>query len=436
MVGEFGEVFLTDWGLAVRLGVGLVGPVGRNAGAGSLPCRDRRLHGARADRVKCRPDRYLDRRLPARWHALHAPDWENRPTRPGRPRSPSGWPRRATSHPSGRRRRAGTCLRSSRLSPTGAWPRIQTHGRHRRAPSSRSCRAIFRVQGNGGSPRRWSPRPSAAWPRQTTSYRDFGDLLSLLGRSRTLWPENPALDAVTDRALVAWTRAALGSGDLVLARVQAERVHDPAARAALVADVDDRGAPGRARATPAPLGVRGSRSAPRHPRGRRVHPRSLHGGRARPRRAGSPGRGRGARAGRGPPQLPARGPARGAGSDWPALAARTGRGQGVRAAPQAASRPDARRRARPAGAGPRHAGRRAGRPRQRDGRRHRVAGGAGDPRRARRPRPRGPDTAARAGLEPPVGGQDRGVGGEPRRGARPGASRRGGAGPAGDPSRR
>lgn len=70
------------------------------------------------------------------------------------------------------------------------------------------------------------------------SYRDFGDVLALLDRSRALWPANPGLDAVADRALVAWTRTALAAGDLALARTQADRVRDTEVREALLLDTE------------------------------------------------------------------------------------------------------------------------------------------------------------------------------------------------------
>ncbi|MDX2176668.1 MAG: serine/threonine-protein kinase [Candidatus Sumerlaeia bacterium] len=68
-------------------------------------------------------------------------------------------------------------------------------------------------------------------------YRDHGELLALLGNARTLWPENPDLQPLRDRALLRYANAALEHGDLMLARVQAERLSAGAERERLLAEL-------------------------------------------------------------------------------------------------------------------------------------------------------------------------------------------------------
>jgi tetratricopeptide (TPR) repeat protein/tRNA A-37 threonylcarbamoyl transferase component Bud32 len=71
-----------------------------------------------------------------------------------------------------------------------------------------------------------------------TSYQVAGDCLSLLEKAVSLWGGNPAVQQLRDRAHAAWAKLALDGGDLALARLQAEQVGDPEARRALIVDVD------------------------------------------------------------------------------------------------------------------------------------------------------------------------------------------------------
>lgn len=237
MVGEFGEVFLTDWGLAVRLAPATPdqvreapAPVACPAGTAAYMAPEQTEPNA--DRIGPWTDVYL---LGGTLYTLLTGQ---------------------TPHPSSSTTIAFGMAQEGYVPPLREAaagrevpPELAALAERCLAPNPEdrpaSARAFVQeLQGylSGAGRRRESETLIAEAERrlaeETTSYRDFGDLLSLLGRSRALWPENPALDPVTDRALGAWTRAALGSGDLVLARVQAERVHDPAARDALVADVE------------------------------------------------------------------------------------------------------------------------------------------------------------------------------------------------------
>jgi tetratricopeptide (TPR) repeat protein len=81
-----------------------------------------------------------------------------------------------------------------------------------------------------------------------SSYEELEECLSLLARSRALWPDDSRAAALRDEALSAYAEAGLGAGDLALARVQASRVAEEGARADLLRRVEAAEAAARAQA--------------------------------------------------------------------------------------------------------------------------------------------------------------------------------------------
>lgn len=69
-------------------------------------------------------------------------------------------------------------------------------------------------------------------------YRDLVRSLSQLDNSRALWPENPRIPALREVLLTAYARAALRNKDLKLAQVQAEQLAPGPERRALLEDIE------------------------------------------------------------------------------------------------------------------------------------------------------------------------------------------------------
>ena len=68
-------------------------------------------------------------------------------------------------------------------------------------------------------------------------YRVYGDCIALLNRALTLWPGNPDGAALQEQALTEFCRSATKHGDFVLAKVQAERKEDKAEQAVLLKEI-------------------------------------------------------------------------------------------------------------------------------------------------------------------------------------------------------
>jgi serine/threonine protein kinase len=69
------------------------------------------------------------------------------------------------------------------------------------------------------------------------TYREFAEQLALLNRALTLWPGNISAVATGARVHAAYARAAIAKRDLTLAQIQAEAVTDDAERASIVAEI-------------------------------------------------------------------------------------------------------------------------------------------------------------------------------------------------------
>jgi len=71
-------------------------------------------------------------------------------------------------------------------------------------------------------------------------YRALTDLSSQLSRARVLWPANPGYPPLREAVVLEFARAAISNGDLVLARVQAERLRHEGTRNALMVEINQR----------------------------------------------------------------------------------------------------------------------------------------------------------------------------------------------------
>lgn len=70
------------------------------------------------------------------------------------------------------------------------------------------------------------------------TYAEFVDALGRLGQAQRLWPGNPDALEQRERIVEGYTRLALSTGDLTLARAQGERIIDVNVRAEILSEVD------------------------------------------------------------------------------------------------------------------------------------------------------------------------------------------------------
>lgn len=69
-------------------------------------------------------------------------------------------------------------------------------------------------------------------------YRELGDCAAQVVRARLLWPDNPTAAPLRERVLTSFARAALANDDLMLAQIQAERKENETERRALLIEVE------------------------------------------------------------------------------------------------------------------------------------------------------------------------------------------------------
>jgi len=74
--------------------------------------------------------------------------------------------------------------------------------------------------------------------RAKSDYRELGDCAAQVVRARLMWPDNPEAAELRERVLTSFARAALANDDLMLAQVQAERKENESERRALLMDVE------------------------------------------------------------------------------------------------------------------------------------------------------------------------------------------------------
>jgi serine/threonine protein kinase len=80
-------------------------------------------------------------------------------------------------------------------------------------------------------------------------YRELGDCAAQAVRARLMWPDNPTAAELRERVLTEFARAALANDDLVLAQIQAERKENEGERRALLTEVEAANSRARRRET-------------------------------------------------------------------------------------------------------------------------------------------------------------------------------------------
>lgn len=93
-----------------------------------------------------------------------------------------------------------------------------------------------------GAGRRRESRALAAEVREglessRSSYDGMASLLDTLNRAKNLWPENPELPELFEKTLNLYARQALAAGDLNLAQFEAEQIREGAVRDGLLHDI-------------------------------------------------------------------------------------------------------------------------------------------------------------------------------------------------------
>jgi WD40 repeat protein/serine/threonine protein kinase len=226
MVGEFGEVFLMDWGLAVSLRQA-GGPVlsregfpKRRALSAASNCCGTPAYMApeqtleSTERLGLATDIYLLGAILFELASGQAPHWEDN---------------------------AQAAFHRAMLNEIGALPencpaelrdllkRALATDPAQRPAGAREFRDALEGYLNGSSRRRESRQLAEevvqAYAQELEpGYRELTERLAKLDRARALWPENPDLEYLRERLLEEFAEMALESGDLALADAQANRL--------------------------------------------------------------------------------------------------------------------------------------------------------------------------------------------------------------------
>lgn len=100
-------------------------------------------------------------------------------------------------------------------------------------------REFLSGQGRRHASRELTDAIEAALEGENLTYRDYAELLGRLDNARALWGSNPALAPLAERLHRLYARRALRNGDLTLARMMAERLPaEHGERAAMLAEAD------------------------------------------------------------------------------------------------------------------------------------------------------------------------------------------------------
>lgn len=244
VVGDFGEVYLMDWGLAMAFDRELARGFGDATATFDLPTADTAPNPAGTPSYMAPEQAELSAKRIGPWtdvYLLGGTLYHVLAGRPPRGRTSSEEMRRLVvagrfvplSDAAGKQEVPESLLmlvdrcmapdpKARRLSAADFVQALQDYlsGAGRRAESMTLTSEVEKALARG-----------------LETYPDLADALAKVNRARSLWSGNPMVTLLRDRTLVRYSEVALANNDMLLARVQAERIEDPRLRAPLLMQI-------------------------------------------------------------------------------------------------------------------------------------------------------------------------------------------------------
>jgi serine/threonine protein kinase len=264
MIGDYGEVLLLDWGLAVNFDEALLSAGGRSHALGSAPTLAKANNPAGSPAYMAPEQTYKTTDKLGPWTDVYLLGSALFELVTGKRPHEALTTTHAFTMANEGRYHEPTLLTPGREIPQPLLDLIRDSLNPDIAKRMHSAREFGeRLRGflSGAGRRRESEELSTAIKTRieagTKDYHELSDCIATLDRAEVLWPANPAVVSLRARALVEFGRQAVQNGDCVLARAQADRMAPSEARTHLLAEVDRSEARARTDATTrrAALGV-------------------------------------------------------------------------------------------------------------------------------------------------------------------------------------
>ncbi len=264
MIGEYGEVLLLDWGLAVNFDEKLLSAGGRSHALGSAPTLAKANNPAGSPAYMAPEQTYKTTDKLGPWTDVYLLGSALFELVTGKRPHEALTTTHAFTMANEGRYHEPTLLTPGREIPQALLELITDALNPDIAKRMHSAREFGeRLKGflSGAGRRRESEELSTSIKARIEAgakdYHELSDCISTLDRAEVLWPANPAVVSLRARALTEFGRQAVANGDCVLARAQADRMAPGEARTQLLADVDRSEARARTDATTrrAALGV-------------------------------------------------------------------------------------------------------------------------------------------------------------------------------------